>query len=89
MITRTEIRAFRLALGWTRRELAEAIPVCVKTIKRWEAELHPPSPLAEARLRVLMREHPRAAGQAAEAKPLPIRYGDARTAARGSTQRTA
>lgn len=60
MIGRQTILGFRLALQWSRREFADAIPVAVRTLERWETGFTDPSPLAERQIRELMRRYPKA-----------------------------
>lgn len=57
MISRQDIKAFRIALGWSRRKFADAIPVDPRTVRRWETEFTSPRPVAERRIHELMKEH--------------------------------
>lgn len=57
MLTNQSIKQFRLALGWSRREFADAIPVDRRTVRRWESGCVRPSLLAQTRVTELMKEH--------------------------------
>ena len=55
-MARFNTKAFRERHGLTQKELAEKIPVAIRTVERWEQEtgqLFDPSPLAVYRMRAL------------------------------------
>jgi transcriptional regulator with XRE-family HTH domain len=58
-MARFNTKAFRERHGLTQKQLAEKIPVAVRTVERWEQEsgrLYDPSPLAVYRMRAIDTE---------------------------------
>jgi DNA-binding transcriptional regulator YiaG len=52
------IRSFRAFVSWSQRDLAEAIPVSVRTLQRWEhGDVHAPFPMAKLRITELMKQY--------------------------------
>lgn len=58
MIRLTSVLAFRQFVSWSQRDLAEAIPVGIRTVRRWEkGDVRHPFPLAAKRLTDLYRQY--------------------------------
>lgn len=58
-MARFNSKAFRERHNLTQKELAELIPVAVRTVERWEQEsgrMYDPSPLAVSRMRAIDEE---------------------------------
>ena len=55
-MTPDRIRAIRLRLGWTQREMAEALGVSLRSVYRWEAGEHGLSGSARKMYEMLERE---------------------------------
>jgi len=54
----SSIRHFRLYVSWSQREFAEAIPVNLRTLQRWEqGETTSIMPVVRRRIGELMTEH--------------------------------
>ena len=50
------VRDFRQTVAWSQRDLADAIPVTVRTIMRWESGMvRDPVPLIKQRVTEIMR----------------------------------
>jgi len=56
-MTPLHVKELRRRLGWTQRELAEALNVTTTTIARWEQGARAVTPLAAASLGLLIKAH--------------------------------
>lgn len=52
-VSGAQVRAFRLALGWTQPDLAAALGLTRVTVSRWEAGSHEPSGESLQRLHIV------------------------------------
>jgi DNA-binding transcriptional regulator YiaG len=58
-MTPQDVKALRLRLGWTQREVAAALNVTVTTVARWEQGARAVTPLAATSLGLLAKLHGR------------------------------
>jgi transcriptional regulator with XRE-family HTH domain len=58
MVSGAEIRAARLAKGWTQTDLAEELDVVLETVNRWETGVYQPPRRSEIALRTVLGIRP-------------------------------